>query len=114
MLANEGHCIDLCTGIVVGANESDVLDPVCHRSPGWGVFLTSHFTLPPSIGTLVASGVKDKGVAAVHLAVAQYQDATNFTVRSIERNGSQRIESIPNHVFPHAVRETISDCSNVA
>jgi hypothetical protein len=97
LLAKEGHCIGLGTGIVVGAKESDVLDPGRHRSPGWGMFLTSYFTLPPSIGTLVTSGVKDKGVAAVHLAVAQYQDAANFIGHAIAGGSIQRIESILYH-----------------
>jgi hypothetical protein len=78
LLANEGHCIRLGTGIIVSAKESDVLDPGRHRPPGRGVFLTSHFALPPSGGTLVASCVKDEGVAALQISVAQYQDAADF------------------------------------
>ena len=35
LLAHEGHCIDLGTGIAVGAKKSDVLDAGRHRSPGW-------------------------------------------------------------------------------
>jgi hypothetical protein len=50
LLAKEGHCIDLGTGIVVGAKEPDVLDLGRHRSRGRGMFLTSHLTLPVSGG----------------------------------------------------------------
>ena len=39
LLAKEGHCIDLGTGIVVCAKKSDVLDAGPHRSPGWGYVL---------------------------------------------------------------------------
>jgi len=57
LLAKEGHCIDLGTGIVVGAKEPDVLDLGRHRSRGRGMFLTSHLTLPVSGGALIASCV---------------------------------------------------------
>ncbi len=45
-----------------------------------GMFSTNHFTLPPSGGTLVASGVVNVSVAAMQLAVAQYQDAANVSI----------------------------------
>jgi hypothetical protein len=70
LLAKEGHCIDLGTGIVVGAKEPDVLDLGRHRSRGRGMFLTGHFTLPVSSRALIASCVIDVGVAAMQLAVA--------------------------------------------
>jgi hypothetical protein len=55
LLAKEGHCIDLGTGIVVGAKKSDMLDAGGHRSPGRGMFLTGYFTLPISGGAFIAS-----------------------------------------------------------
>ena len=79
MLANDGHCI----GIVVAPKESDVLDPGYHRSPGRGVLLARHFTLPASGGTLVASCVKDVGVATLQISVVQYQDAANLIVYTV-------------------------------
>ncbi|WP_249791372.1 hypothetical protein [Bradyrhizobium sp. SRL28] len=59
--------------------------------------MTSHFTLPPSSGTLIAPHVEHKGVAAVYLAIAQYQDAADFIGCAVVCRSAQRIESIPNH-----------------
>ena len=97
LLANEGHCIDPGTGIVVGAKKPDVLDPGRHRPPGRGMFLTGYLTLPLSSGKLLVSCVVDKGVAAMHLAVAQYKDAANFIGDTIAGSGSQRVEPVLNH-----------------
>ena len=71
MLANEGHCIDPGTVVVVVANESDVLDSICHRSRTRGVLLARDLTLPASTGALVASGVIDIEVTAKQLAIVQ-------------------------------------------
>jgi hypothetical protein len=75
--ANEGHRIDLGTGIVVGTKKSDVLDAGRHWSPGRGMLLTGYFALPVSGGAFITSCVIDVGVAAMQLTAAQYQDATN-------------------------------------
>ena len=91
LLANEGHRIDVGPGIVVSAKKPDVLDAGRHRSPGRGMFLTGYFTLPVSGGTLIASRVIDVGVAAMQLAVAQYQDATNVLGHTIAGGSIQRI-----------------------
>jgi hypothetical protein len=80
LLANEGCGIGLDTCVVVGPTEPDVLDPFCHRSRGWSMFLADHFAFPLALGTVVGPRVKNEGVAAVYLAVAEYQDATNFNV----------------------------------
>jgi hypothetical protein len=72
LLANEGCGIGLDTGVVVGPAEPDVLDPFCHRSRGWSMFLADHFAFPLAIGTVVGACVKDEGVASVYLAVAEY------------------------------------------
>ena len=85
LLAKEGHCIDLGTGIVAGAKKPDVLDAGRHRSPGRGMFLTGYFTLPVSGGAFIASCVIDVGVAAMQLTVAQYQDAPTPTRLSHSR-----------------------------
>jgi hypothetical protein len=90
LLAKEGHCIDLGTGIVVGAKKSDVLDAGRHRSPGRG--MTGYFTLPVSGGAFIASSVIDVSVAAMQLTVAQYQDATNVLGHTIAGTSIQRIE----------------------
>jgi hypothetical protein len=97
LLANEGHRINLGTGIVVGAKEPDVLDLGRHRSRGRGMFLTGHLTLPISGGALIASCVIDVGVAAMQLTVAQYQDAANVLGDTIAGTSIQRIEPVPNH-----------------
>ena len=99
LLANEGCGIGLDTGVVVGPAEPDVLDPFCHRSRGRSVFLADHFAFPLAIGTVAGPRVKDEGVAAVYLAVAEYQDATNFDVHSIDGNSDQRIEPVLNHDY---------------
>ena len=52
------------------------------------MFITNHFTFPLAIGTVVGPGVIDVGVAAMQLAVVQYQDATNFNVHSIDGNSA--------------------------
>ena len=57
------------------------------------MFITNHFTFPLAIGTVVGPGVIAVGVAAMQLAVVQYQDATNFN----DGNSGQRIESIFDH-----------------
>jgi len=85
LLAKEGHCIDLGTGIVAGAKEPDVLDAGRQQSPGRGMFLTGYFTLPISDGAFIASCVIDVGVAAMQLTVAQYQDAPTPTRLSHSR-----------------------------
>ena len=97
LLANEGHRIDLGTGIIVGAKKSDVLDASRHRSSGRGMFLTGYFALPFSGGAFIASCVIDVGVAAMQLTVAQYQDATNILGHTIAGTSIQRIEAILNH-----------------
>ena len=97
LLANEGCGIGLDTGVVVGPAEPDVLDPFCHRSRGRSVFLADHFAFPLAIGTVVGARVKDEGVASMYLTVAEYQDATNFNVHSIDTNSDQRIETVPDH-----------------
>ena len=89
--------MDLGTGIVVGAKKTNVLDASRHRSPGRGMFLTGYFALPVSGGALIASCVIDVGVAAMQLAVAQYQDATNVLGHTIAGTSIQRIEPVPNH-----------------
>src|SRR4029077_7938865 len=70
LLANEGYGIGFGTGVVVGADEPDVLDPFCGRSRSGSMFLADHFTSPLTIGTGVGPGVKDVGVAVLQLAVA--------------------------------------------
>ena len=92
LLANESHCIDLGTGIVVGAKKPDVLDTGRHRSPSRGMFLTSYFALPVSGGAFIASCVIDVSVTAMQLAVAQYQDATNVLGHTIAGTSIQRID----------------------
>jgi hypothetical protein len=99
MLAPEGHCINLGTVTVVGANEPDVLDPICHRARTRGMFLTSYFTLPIFGRTLVASCLIDVGVAAKQLAIVQDQDAANFAVHTIAGSSDERIDSILNHAL---------------
>jgi hypothetical protein len=69
-LANEGHCIDLGTGIVVGTEKSDVLDSFCDRSRSRSMLLARNFTLPLAIGALVSSFVKDVGIATLQPAIA--------------------------------------------
>jgi hypothetical protein len=101
LIAKEGHGIDLGTGIVVGAKKSDVLDTGRHRSPGRGMFLTGYFTLPVSGGAFITSCVIDVSVAALQLAVAQYEDATNFLGYTIAGTSIQRIEAILNHDCLH-------------
>jgi hypothetical protein len=86
LLANEGHCIGPGAGIVIGAKESDVLDARLDRPRGRGMFLTGHFTLPPSGRALVVSCVVDVGIAAKQLTVVQYQDAANSIVYAIARS----------------------------
>ena len=114
LLAKEGHCIDLGTGIVVGAKKSDVLDAGRHRSPGRGMFLTGYFTLPISGGAFIASRVIDVGVAAMQLTVAQYQDATNVLGHTIAGTSIQRIEPVPNHDCFHTRSPTnIADASKI-
>jgi len=51
------------------------------------MFITNHFTFPLAIATVVGPGVIAVGVAAMQLAVVQYQDATNFN----DGNSGQRI-----------------------
>jgi hypothetical protein len=97
LLANEDCGIGLDTGVIVGPAKPDVLDPFCHRSRGWSMFLADHFAFPLAIGTVVGPRVKDEGVTAVYLAVAEDQDATNFNVYSINGNSDQRVEPVPNH-----------------
>ena len=48
------------------------------------MFLTNHFAFPLAIETVVRPGVEDERVAAIYLAVMQYQDATDFNVLTIE------------------------------
>jgi hypothetical protein len=65
------------------------------------MFLTGYFTLPISGGAFIASCVIDVSVAAMQLAVAQYEDATNFLGHTIAETSLQRIEAIVNHdCFP--------------
>ena len=47
------------------------------------MFLTGYLTLPVSGGALIASCVIDVDVAAMQLAVAQYQYATNVLGHTI-------------------------------
>ena len=89
LLANEGHCIGLGTGTVVGAEESDVLDSGSHRSRSRGMFLTGHFTLPLSGRALVGSCVINVGIAAIQFAIVQDQDATNVNTHSVAGSRSQ-------------------------
>ena len=97
LLANEGHCIDLGTGIVVGAKKPDVLDPGRHRSPGRGMFLTGYLTLPLSSGKLcsfLCSRQRRRRHAPGRRA---YKDAANFIGDTIAGNGIQRVESVLYH-----------------
>jgi hypothetical protein len=54
----------------------------------------SHLALPVSSGALVASCEIDVGVAAMHMAIAQYEHAANFTGDIIAGNSSQRIKHV--------------------
>ena len=90
LLTNEGCGIGLDTRVVVDPAKSYVLDPFCHRPRGRSMFLANHFAFPLAIGTVVSPRVKDRGVAAVYLAVAEYQDATNFNVHAIDGNSDQQ------------------------
>jgi hypothetical protein len=78
------------------------------------MFLANHFTRPLAIGTVVGSGVKDVGVAAMQFAVAQYQNATNFNVHTINGNSGQRIESVLNHdCFRSQPPEIVADFGKI-
>ena len=115
LLANESHRIDPGAGIGVGAEKSDVLDTGRHRSPGRGMFLTGHFTLPVSSRALIASCVEDVGVAAMQLAVTQYQDTTNFVGHTVAGTSIQRIEPVLDHDCFHTTQSptNIADAANI-
>lgn len=84
LFANEGHCIDLGPGIVVCPKEPDVLHSGRHWSPGGGMFLTGHFTLPVvSGGAFVVSGVVNIGVAATDLTIPQDKYTAHIIGRTI-------------------------------
>ena len=72
------------------------------------MFLANHFTRP------VGSGVKDVGVAAMQFAVAQYRNATNFNVHTINGNSGQRIESVLDHdCFRSQPPEIVADFGKI-
>jgi hypothetical protein len=78
------------------------------------MFLANHFTRPLAIGTVVGSGVKDVGVAAMQFAVAHYQNATDFNVHTINGNSGQRIESVLNHdCFRSQPPEIVADFGKI-
>jgi hypothetical protein len=84
LLGNENGGIGFGSCVIVGAAEFYTLNPFCHRSSGWRMFSANHFAFPFSIGTFVGPDVKDIGVAALHLPIIQYQDATNLNANSID------------------------------
>ena len=56
------------------------------------MFLANHFADPLAVGTFVSPGVENEEVAASDLAVAEYQDATNFNVGLDGSGRTTRIE----------------------
>lgn len=76
MLANERHCIDLRSDVVVGLKEPDVLDSGRRGSSCRSVFFAGHLTLPASRGVaFVIPSVEDEGIATTNVAIAQNQHA---------------------------------------
>ena len=83
LIANERHCIDLGTAIIVGTNKTDVLDLGHHGASAGRMFMTGNLALPVPGGAFVIPRIEDKGIAAGHLTVAKYQDTTNIVGNTI-------------------------------